>query len=108
MRPAAERLAEELAAVAFAHPQIPVLHNVDVSEAADAVAMRERLTRQLYSPVRWVDTVRTIAARAPVVVLEAGPGKVLTGLAKRIDKSLNTLPVFDPAGLDRALEASHG
>jgi [acyl-carrier-protein] S-malonyltransferase len=108
MRPAAERLAGELAGVEFAPTQVPVLHNVDVSEAADAASIRRQLALQLHSPVRWVETVQAIAARDVSLIIEAGPGKVLAGLVKRIDKQLNALPVFDPAGLEKALEASHG
>lgn len=107
MRPAAERLAGELDGVELAAPRLPVLHNVDVAEAADAAAIRDKLTRQLYSPVRWVETVREIAGRGVGLVIEAGPGKVLTGLSKRIDKRLEAVAVFDPAGLEKALEAIH-
>lgn len=104
MRPAAERLAEAMETIHFKTPEVPVLHNVDVAEANDAAAIRQRLVEQLYSPVRWVETVEEIAHRGADVVFEAGPGKVLTGLAKRIDKSLTALPVFEPAGLETALE----
>lgn len=104
MRPAAERLAEELAGVRLAPPRIPVLHNVSVDTAADPVAIRELLIRQLYSPVRWVETVRRLADEGVTTLLEAGPGKVLAGLTKRIDKRLEALPVFDPPGLAAALE----
>lgn len=105
MKPAAERLAEAMGALDFKSPSIPVLHNVNVAEAAEANAVQQALIEQLYSPVRWVETVQAIAARGTEVLLEAGPGKVLTGLAKRIDKSLTALPVSDPASLDSALEA---
>lgn len=105
MRPAAERLAEALAAIDFAAPRIPVLHNVNVDEATDASTVRRLLVEQLYSPVRWVETVQAIAGRGVQVVIEAGPGKVLSGLVKRIDRSLTAAPVFDPASLDSAMEA---
>lgn len=105
MRPAAERLAEAMQGISFNPPQIPVLHNVNVSEASEPDAIRQLLVEQLYCPVRWVETVEAIAGRGAEIVLEAGPGKVLTGLIKRIDKSLTALPVFDPASLDTALES---
>jgi [acyl-carrier-protein] S-malonyltransferase len=106
MRPAAERLAERLAAVAIAAPRIPVVHNVSVETATDPDAIRSLLVRQLYSPVRWVETVRRLAANGAALALEGGPGKVLSGLGKRIAPDLVTLPVFDPATLESALEAA--
>jgi [acyl-carrier-protein] S-malonyltransferase len=108
MAPAANRLAEQLQQLAFAAPAVPVLHNVDVSLAGDGAAIRERLAQQLHSPVRWVETVLAMAAGGAQVLIEAGPGKVLTGLAKRIDRNLNALAVTDPAGLEKALEVTHG
>jgi len=104
MRPAAERLAERLAAVPLTLPTVPVLHNVSVTAAADVNALRELLVQQLYRPVRWVETVRAVTAQGVTLALECGPGKVLTGLCKRIDDNLTTLPVFDPKTLDVALE----
>ena len=105
MKPAAERLAVEMASVDFHAPRVPVLHNVTVAEAVDGEEIRRLLLDQLSNPVRWVETVEAIAGRGAEIVLEAGPGKVLTGLIKRIDKSLSALPVFDPASLDTALES---
>jgi [acyl-carrier-protein] S-malonyltransferase len=104
MRPAAERLSERLAGVAISAPGIPVLHNVNVEAAGDADAIRQLLTAQLYSPVRWVETVRRMAADGIETLYEAGPGKVLAGLTKRIDKSLKGVGVFDPDSLQRAME----
>jgi [acyl-carrier-protein] S-malonyltransferase len=106
MRPAAERLAAELARVAIATPRVPVLHNVSVAPAEQPEAIRDLLVRQLYSPVRWVETVRRLAQEGCALILEAGPGKVLTGLNKRIDKRLAALPVYDAEGLAAALEAA--
>jgi [acyl-carrier-protein] S-malonyltransferase len=106
MRPAAERLAVTLAAITLEAPRIPVLHNVTVDAVADPAAIRERLVRQLYSPVRWVETVRCLADQGVGLLLEAGPGKVLTGLTKRIDDRLEALAVLDPKGLALALEAT--
>ncbi|MTW21859.1 ACP S-malonyltransferase [Allochromatium palmeri] len=106
MRPAAERLAERLADVALAMPSVPVIHNVNVAPAADVESLRRLLVEQLYSPVRWVETVEFVAAQGVTTALECGPGKVLTGLNKRIADNLTTWPVFDPKTLDAALEAS--
>jgi [acyl-carrier-protein] S-malonyltransferase len=107
MRPAAEQLALRLAAATVRVPATPVLHNVDVSVAQTADAVRDRLARQLHSPVRWVETVQRLVAEGVTLVVEAGPGKVLAGLNKRIDKNLESVAVFDPAGLAAALEAAH-
>ena len=106
MRESAERLAERLAVTALRQPVLPVLHNVSVAPAADLGDLRGLLARQLYSPVRWVETVRALAGMGITTVVEAGPGKVLAGLGKRIDKTMTILPVFDPAGLDHALEVT--
>ncbi|MCC7277350.1 MAG: ACP S-malonyltransferase [Chromatiaceae bacterium] len=107
MRPAAERLAVALAAIPLAAPRIPVLHNVTVDAVADPAAIRDRLVRQLYSPVRWVESVRRLADQGVGLLLEAGPGKVLTGLTKRIDDRVEALAVLDPKGLALALEATN-
>jgi [acyl-carrier-protein] S-malonyltransferase len=104
MREAAEQLGARLAEIPVQLPTVPVLHNVSVGPASDPDALRTLLMRQLYSPVRWVETVRALGWRSIRRVIEAGPGKVLTGLGKRIDKSMTTWPVFDPAGLERALQ----
>lgn len=104
MKPAAERLAEMLTSVAINSPSIPVLHNVNVASAADGDAIRQLLAEQLYSPVRWVETVQKMAASGASVLLEAGPGKVLAGLTKRIDRNLKGVAVFDPDSMNSALE----
>lgn len=105
MRPAAERLAQRLADTEFAEPRVPVLHNVDVQAHADAEAIREALTRQLHNPVRWVETIQALDERGVERYVECGPGKVLAGLNRRIDRGAETFPVFDPASLDAALAA---
>ncbi|MCG6943223.1 MAG: ACP S-malonyltransferase [Thiohalocapsa sp.] len=104
MRDSGERLAERLAATKLRLPAVPVLHNVSVAIAEDPDTLRDLLAQQLYSPVRWVETIRALAGMGITTAVEAGPGKVLAGLGKRIDKTITTLPVFDPAGLDHALE----
>lgn len=104
MRPASERLAERLAGVQIAVPVIRILHNVDAAPAEHPDSIRDRLARQLRSPVRWVETVEALAAQRIDTLVECGPGKVLAGLGKRIDRSLTSLPVFDTASLDKALQ----
>lgn len=105
MRPAAEQLAEALRDIVLNPPMVPVLHNVTVGEATDPAAIRQLLVDQLYRPVRWAETVQEIVARGASLMIEAGPGKVLVGLAKRIDKSLEALAVFDPPSLEAAMES---
>ncbi|CAJ0993505.1 Malonyl CoA-acyl carrier protein transacylase [Sodalis praecaptivus] len=104
MKPAAEKLAQALEAVTFVAPQIPVINNVDVRAEQDPAAIRQALARQLYSPVRWTETVEYLAAQGIEVLLEVGPGKVLTGLTKRIVGTLSGAAVNDPASLAAAIE----
>ncbi len=103
MRGAAEALADELEKVEITAPEIPVIHNVDGRPRTEPGAIRAALAEQLYSPVRWVDSVRNMQADGVDRLLEMGPGKVLTGLSRRIDRKLEALPVFDTATLDKAL-----
>ncbi len=103
MRPAAEQLAIDLAALPFNPPQLPVVNNVDVSVASDSVAVKDALIRQLYSPVRWTETIEWLAIQGVTDVIELGAGKVLSGLIKRIDKNLNTSSVNDQASFAAAL-----
>lgn len=105
MIPVSQRLAARLREVALRLPAVPVLHNVDVAAAGDIAGLRDRLVRQLYRPVRWVETVQAVAAAGLTQAIECGPGKVLTGLNKRIAPGLATRPVYDPQTLDSALEA---
>ncbi len=99
MKPAAEKLKAKLAETAFAEPQIPLVNNIDVGVAADADAIRSALYRQAFGPVRWVECVQAIAARGVGTVVECGPGKVLAGMCKRIDASLQSAALYDPATL---------
>jgi [acyl-carrier-protein] S-malonyltransferase len=105
MKPAAERLLERLTQAKLRSPDLPVLHNVTVTESRDPKEMRDLLTRQLYRPVRWVETVAELQRRGARSLVEMGPGKVLSGLNRRIDKRIESLAVFDPDSLDKALEA---
>lgn len=108
MKPAADKLAVRLQALALEVPRIAVVNNVDVAVAASADAIRDALVRQLYSPVRWVESVTKLAADGAQVVVECGPGKVLTGLNKRIAKEAECLCVQDPESLAAALAAANG
>lgn len=108
MQDAAAALREVMDDIAFAVPQIPVLHNVSVATADNSDTIRELLAQQLYSPVRWVETVRGMAGQGVDTLIEAGPGKVLSGLCKRIDKQIAALPVYDGATFDKALEKING
>ncbi|WP_445766495.1 ACP S-malonyltransferase [Rheinheimera sp.] len=103
MRPAAEQLVTDLAALHFNNAVIPVVNNVDVAIAPDAAAIKDALVRQLYSPVQWTQTIEWLAAQGVTQVLELGAGKVLSGLIKRIDKNLSCASVGDIASLQAAL-----
>ncbi len=108
MRDAADELYRVMQNVEMQVPKIPVIHNVNVAVAGDAGEIRELLKQQLYSPVRWVETVQAMAGQGISTLVEAGPGKVLTGLGKRIDRSLAGLAVFDGPSLEKALETING
>jgi len=99
MKPAAEVLRERLAAVAIAAPRIPVVNNIDVAAPSDPAAIRDALYRQAFGPVRWVEVVQALRARGLAHIVECGPGKVLSGMVKRIDAAAVTGCVFDPASL---------
>ena len=96
MRPAAEQLVQCLAQVPIATPKIPVIHNTDVACYQDPCAIRDALARQLYSPVRWVETVQFMVDNGVKTILECGPGKVLTGLNKRISSSITVDFIGEP------------
>jgi [acyl-carrier-protein] S-malonyltransferase len=99
MKPAADRLREELASVEFLPPQIPLINNVDVAVEQDVNRIRDALYRQAFGPVRWVECVRAIKARGVTTLVECGPGKVLAGMVKRIDPELSGMPLLDPVSL---------
>lgn len=103
MKPAADKLAVALESITFNTPAVPVINNVDVKAETDAAAIRHALVRQLYSPVRWTESVEAMAAQGVTQLLEMGPGKVLTGLTKRIVDSLTAAAVNDTASLTAAL-----
>ncbi len=103
MLPAAEKLRVRLAQMSFLIPQIPVLNNVDVTQLTDPEAIKEALVHQAASPVRWVETMQAMRKMGITHVIECGPGKVLSGLAKRCDESLTGVAMADSAGMDAAL-----
>ncbi|WP_423594947.1 ACP S-malonyltransferase [Roseateles sp. MS654] len=102
MKPAADRLREKLAAVTFTPAAFPVINNIDVAITDDVEALRDALFRQAFGPVRWVEVVQALKARGLATVIECGPGKVLAGMAKRIDGELASTTVLDPASLAEA------
>lgn len=107
MRPAADELASALKEIAIQPTSVQVLHNVDVSSASEA-RIAHMLVEQLYSPVRWTQTMQAIASQGITQVYEFGPGKVLTGLCKRIDKSLQASAVNDAASVQQFLQEQQG
>ncbi len=105
MREAANRLAEVMAGLDWAEPSLPVVQNVDGKVHAGVDAIRQALVQQLYQPVQWTGCVQALAAQGVSRVAECGPGKVLTGLVKRIDKSIDGRALATPADFAGALEA---
>lgn len=104
MRPAAERLRERLAPMELGTPAIPVVNNIDVSTESDPIRIKDALVRQAAGPVRWVECVQAIRQRGVETLIEAGPGKVLAGLCKRIDPQLKAFSLFDPLSLKETQE----
>ena len=104
LKPAAEALRERLASVTIAAPRIPVVNNIDVAVQSDPDAIRDALYRQAFGPVRWVEVTQALRARGLLHILECGPGKVLSGLVKRVDADIQSLTVLDPASLQAAKE----
>jgi len=102
MKPAAEKLAEKLESVSLKMPQIPVLQNVTASEAQSVEQIKENLIAQLYSPVLWTTSMQTIVETGVAKSIECGPGKVLSGLNKKIHKPLILASLADAAGWEKA------
>lgn len=102
MKPAADKLAADLEALTFNAPKSSVINNVDVAIEVDAKAIKNALVRQLYSPVRWTETVQELAKQGITQSYEFGPGKVLSGLVKRIDKSVACASVNDAVAIESA------
>lgn len=106
MGPAAEQLRRHLSTIPLQAPIIPVINNVDVAVSREPAVIRDALARQLDHPVRWVETMAWLRAQGAATFIECGPGKVLAGLAKRIDKTIVMLPIHDSASLAKALAAA--
>ncbi len=105
LRPAGARLADYLKQVNLSAPRIGVVNNVDVKIESEPQRIKDALARQASSPVRWVEVIRHIAAGGVGHVAECGPGRVLAGLARRIDSSLEAYSISDPDSLEQALQA---
>jgi len=103
MQPAAERLAEDLSAVHFNAPTTPILHNVTVEEQLDPALIRSQMIEQITAPVPWVSTVTALKERGVSQLIECGPGKVLGGLIKRIDREMTTQSIDTPESFDGAV-----
>lgn len=103
MRPAAERLAEQVTATKFSFPLVPVVHNVTADVETNPEKIKALMIEQIYSPVRWVECVNTMVEKGVTLTLECGPGKVLSGLNKRICSDLRTVSVEKPEELLAAL-----
>ncbi|WP_298013912.1 ACP S-malonyltransferase [uncultured Castellaniella sp.] len=108
LKPAAVVLEQALAGIAVRAPAVPLINNVDVARPADPAAIRDALVRQAWHPVRWVETIQAMKRDGVTHLVECGPGKVLTGLVKRIDRDLTTFNITDPASLQQTLDALRG
>jgi len=106
MQPAQDRLAELLRALTFSAPRVPVTVNVDAALVTDPNQLREALIRQVTGAVRWVDSIRLLIAQQPTHFIEVGPGKVLSGLVRQIDRTQTCLNVEDEASLEKAIQST--
>ena len=104
MQPASERMAERLKEVVLSGGEVPVIHNVNVQQAADEEEMRTLLARQISEPVRWVETVNVMHESGIKQLLECGPGKVLCGLSKRINREMECIPLISMDSISMAME----
>lgn len=105
MKPAADKLAKKLATMEFQMPSVPVLHNVQFSQASSVDEIKTLLVQQLYRPVQWVETVNAMKAQGVETLYELGPGKVLMGLNRRIDRKMIVLSVFEQTSFEKALSS---
>ncbi len=108
MRPSAERLRERIAAIEFKPAKSLVIQNVDVVSYQEPAAIKDALVRQLYSPVRWIETIKALADAGMKHIVECGPGRVLVGLNKRIDDRIQAASIHDKASLDAVKATSNG
>ena len=104
MRPAGEELEQVIASVEIKSPMIPVVHNVNAQTESDTGKIRAMLVEQIYSPVRWVECIQTMVASGLSATIECGPGTVLSGLNRRIDKSIKVAGLDQPASFEKALQ----
>lgn len=102
MMSAADKMQQQFAQIKLQSPKIPVLHNVDVMQHSEPSAIRDILVKQLYSPVQWVNIIHALVANGVTHIAECGPGKILTGLNKRIDRNLQSLPLIDSEAIKQA------
>lgn len=105
MKPAGEKLAEELASITINTPKVPVVHNVHAKTEQDPEAIRSLLVEQIYSPVKWVSCVQTMVENGTGSIVECGPGKVLSGLNRRIHKPLTSYAIEESEALQKALDS---
>jgi len=103
MKPAAEKMRQQLNTITLQRPSVPVLHNVDVQSHDDTEVIKDIMTKQLFSPVRWVDTVHQLATYGVTHVVECGPGNILTGLDKRIERGLQHLSLSNSEAIKQAI-----
>ena len=103
MRSASDQLAGKFDAISWSLPNIPIIQNAEAKSYASIEDIRAALARQLYMPVQWTDSVRALAARGAMRVAECGPGKVLTGLLKRIERTLDGRAIGAPADIQQAI-----
>jgi [acyl-carrier-protein] S-malonyltransferase len=108
MRPAGDRLKAFLEEMSFSGPGIPLINNVDVKIENNPARIKDALVRQAYSPVRWVETIKKMIESGVTHIVECGPGKVLTGLTKRVDANVQSLSLADRASLEQALRTIKG
>jgi [acyl-carrier-protein] S-malonyltransferase len=108
MKPAGEKLRGYLAKVAIATPKLRLVNNVDVKVESAPEAIKDALVRQASSPVRWVETIRAMRAQGVTHVIECGPGRVLAGMVKRIDKDIQTASLGERAAIEKALQSLKG
>ena len=104
MQPAQERLAKDLGQISFRNPECPLINNADVAEIRSSEAIADSLTRQVCSPVRWTESIQKLISAGVQLFVEVGPGKVLCGLIRQIDRTVKTANVEDPQSLEQTLE----
>lgn len=105
MQPAQERLAKDLGQISFSNPEYPLINNVDVAEVRSGEAIADSLSRQVCSPVRWTESIQKLISAGVQLFVEVGPGKVLSGLVRQIDRTVKTANVEDPQSLEQTLAA---